>query len=150
MRPILPTLALMTCLATPAPAWELYRLTDDYAATGNTAGEYVVNISCVRDRGTLYLSIAPFGMDRSAVDGLTKVSMQITLPDGRSEQVEVALTPERDSFDGPFPVRADWLAAFKDGREMRVSRTDTGLELFRSDMKGTGAARLLFAERCGI
>lgn len=136
-----------------APAWaqwDLMRLTDDAAKAVTMADGYQVDVSCVRGREAMTLSIYPLAFDRSDSDGMAGVAVLITLPDGRTEQASVPLEPMRDGFFGPLPVRAGWLAAFKDGREISVRRSDDGRELFRAPMAGTGAARLLFAERCGI
>lgn len=142
---------LLACIAVPAAAeWQLHKLSGDHAGTSESVDNYVLHINCARNDDNLRLELYPVGMDRSDTAGLSGVTIDIAMPDGGVERASVNLNPNRDGFEGSFPVRPDWLAAFKDGRQMTISRGDTGRQLLRSDMKGTGAARILFAERCGV
>lgn len=149
MKGIAPVLGLIALApATALADWTL-RQSGDFAATTYEQGRYELSLSCNRGRG---LELALF--DRTQVgeemDGIRGLMLWFTLPDGRTDRWPVDVGSEGPALTGPVVVSDFNLDFFRHGQSFRLDAPQTGTVFLEGNMKGTGAARLAFLERCGI
>ena len=102
------------------------------------------------------MSLSDFskGADLSAplasMEASGSLLLMIKTPDARTVRNPISSFNEQGSVAAEIPVNAFDLEAFANGQSMVLQDSATGRTLFQSGMKGTGAARLAFRERCGI
>ncbi|MEO1492979.1 MAG: hypothetical protein AAFV19_12575 [Pseudomonadota bacterium] len=133
--------------ATPATAEWVTRQSDGFAQTRFTDGRYTLEISCRSGRGFELVLKDPSLQGFDDVKGLM---LWLTLPDGRTDRWPVDVTPEGPALSGVLYVSDFNLEFFRNGRSFQLDAPLTGEVFLKGNMKGTGAARLAFLERCGV
>ncbi|MDP5306018.1 hypothetical protein [Paracoccus spongiarum] len=145
------TLALLGWLGlgAPAHAWELTK-GPDHAATFTTDGDYLLSISCQRGRDHLEFGLNDRTLRGDGFEAVRAVMMWIKAPDGRTDKWSIEVSQEGPSLTGRIAFSARTLDFFGNAESLEVEDIFGRRTLLRSDMKGTGAARIAFRERCGI
>ena len=149
MRRLIALLLASAMAASPALAWDL-RKEDHSAATTETVGDSAVTLRCWRGRDHLGFELDDLtggGQHRGEIRNLM---LWIKLPDGRTDRWPVGVIAEGPVLSGAAIVSDFNLGFFANAESLEVTVANTGQLLFRSGMKGTGAARIAFKERCGI
>lgn len=148
-------LLALLLLSSPAMAWDL-RKSADSASTSVVQDGIRLTFWCSRggDRVSLSLSDISEGVDLSAplkdISTSGAMMLWIELPDGRTSRDPFSGFNEQGSIAAEIPAgHINW-DFFANGEALRIQDTRTRKTLFKSGMKGTGAARLAFRERCGI
>lgn len=145
--------AIMT--STPTWAWEHGKSEDSAWARMDQDG-IQLSFQCRRGTGrvSMVLSDLSQGADLSAplrsIDTSGALMLWIQLPDGRTSRDSFAGFNEQGSVVAEIPANHINWEFFANGQQLTLQDTGTRRELFKSQMKGTGAARLAFKERCGI
>lgn len=150
-------LFLCTCclLAAPAGAWE-HRKSADHASTWMEQNGIRLSLSCSRGTGRVSMSLSDLseGVDLSAplksIETTGALMLWIELPDGRTSRDSFIGFNEQGSIAAEIPANHIHWDFFANGHKIWLRDSGDGRILFESDMKGTGAARLAFSERCGI
>lgn len=148
----LPTSSLVT---PKAHAWELGKAADS-AWTAESSDGIRLRFSCSRGTGRLSMMLTDLskGADLSAplasIEASGSLMLTIQLPDGRTSRKPIASFNEQGSVAAEIPAGSFDLEAFANGQSLILEDVGAARALFRSGMKGTGAARLAFSERCGI
>lgn len=142
-------------LAVPADAWDLRKQADS-ASTSMVSDGIRISLMCRRNRNHVDLLLTDIsgGVDLSApLKGMTTsgaMMMWIELPDGRTSRDSFSAFNEQGSISAIIPTDQVSWDFFANGQRLWVQDTGVNKKLFESGMKGTGAARLAFKERCGI
>lgn len=153
-RSIVGLLALCL-LSSPATAWDLQKSSDS-ASVAMVQDGVRLSLSCRRGSGKVSLQLTDVsgGFDLSAplkaIQTTGALMLWIEQPDGRTSRDSFRGFNEQGSIAADIPsdhIRWDF---FANGKTLRIQDTTTTKILFRSGMKGTGAARLALQERCGI
>lgn len=152
MRGLCITTALLLA-ASPVDAWEHGKGQNTASATETAAG-IRVSFSCQQGRNDLGFSIGAVSGD-DAIDDLRfararNLMIWIRLPDRRTIKWSFAASPEGPHLTGVIAMSSYNLDFFGNAEHMEIEDNNTNDVLFTSDMKGTGAARIAFRERCGI
>ncbi|TRW92758.1 hypothetical protein FNJ84_20910 [Paracoccus sp. M683] len=138
-----------------ADAWELGKSADS-AWTAESSDGIRLGFSCSRGTGRVSMMLTDLskGVDLSAplasIEASGSLMLTIRLPDGRTSSKPIASFNEQGSVAAEVPTGSFDLEAFANGQSLLLEDVGTGKALFQSGMKGTGAARLAFRERCGI
>lgn len=133
----------------PAAAWEMFK-GENSVSTFQQAGNYSVTISCTRGRDRLGFTISDLDQSGDGFDRIEAVMIWITLPDGRTDKWSIIVSPEGPALSGPIAFSSQTLDFFGNGASFGITTFPESRKIFESDMKGTGAARIAFRERCGI
>ncbi|MCU9848031.1 hypothetical protein OEZ60_08430 [Defluviimonas sp. WL0024] len=135
--------------ALPALAWETEQ-TPDSARTWQSVSGLAAEFGCRRgQQGYLDFRLTDAaGGGRFA--GIRSLMLWIELADGRTARYPVDVAIAGPSLIGRFYVSAEILDHFQNGTAMIIDSALPRQEFLRTDMKGTGAARLAFRERCGL
>lgn len=142
-------------VSSPAMAWEL-RKSADSASTMLVQDGIQLSLKCRqgRDRVSLMLSDLSEGADLSAplrsMNTSGGLMLWIEMPDGRTSRDSFSAFNEQGSIAAEIPKEHINWDFFANGRKLWIKDTQTNETLFQSGMKGTGAARLAFRERCEI
>lgn len=140
---------ILAAVSTPSWAWELSKR-DGAASAAQRSGDLVASISCSGRWPVLSIDLTSRSADYGILAAVPGITLHLIQPDGSVERVPVTVMGEGPSLNGQFPPTARTMQAFANGAMLRITRTETGQLLFESDMKGTGAARIAFAERCNL
>ena len=146
------TTMLIACLALPLPAlgWDLHKQRDS-VTTSQFSGQYILTMHCRRGSNQLEFNLHDQTLRGDLFQGVRTVMMWIKAPDGRMDKWSSAVSPEGPSLSGLFEVSSYTLDFFGNAKSMSIVDTSGSRRvLFESDMKGTGAARIAFRERCGV
>lgn len=147
MRFLLFSAALLA--ATPAAAaWET-RQSDDFASTTYDGDRYEAKIFCRRGSG-LELNVFDKTLSGDEMQDVRALMVWLTLPDGRTDRWPLDVRQEGPVLSGSLIVSDFNLDFFHNGQQFRIDAPGTGTVFLEGDMRGTGAARLAFLERCGI
>jgi hypothetical protein len=140
---------LLLLVATPAAAaWET-RQSEGFASTSYQGDRYRAEISCNRGRG-LELRLFDESHRGDAFDGVRGLMVWVTLPDGRTDRWPVDVVQEGPALAGELIVSDFNLDFFRSGERFVIDSPLTRTVFLEGDMRGTGAARLAFIERCGV
>lgn len=150
-------LGVLTICATadPVTAWDLHKWPDS-AATTQVENGLQLTFRCSRGRNSVEMTLSDIsgGTDLSAPlrDITTSGGMMIwiRMPDGGFSQDAFTGFNEQGSVAASIPVDQITWDSFANGEQLWIQDTGTNDALFTSGMKGTGAARLAFLERCGF
>lgn len=148
-RAILSAMLAWAAMALPGHGWELIKR-DDSATTLQRQGDYLMSLSCRRGRGEVEFALNDDSLRGDAFIGVETLAMRVIAPDGGAETWSIAVGMEGPSLTGPVRATAQMLDAFGNGESLTLEDPARRRVLFRSEMKGTGAARIAFRERCGI
>ncbi|MBY8976649.1 hypothetical protein KHP62_12570 [Rhodobacteraceae bacterium NNCM2] len=135
--------------ALPAAAEWQTKQSDGRAVASYSSDRYRVEISCWRGRG-FYMSIFDLDLRGNEMDGVKNVMVWVTLPDGRTDRWPVDVIQEGPSISGDLIISDFNLEFFRNGKSFTIDAPLTGATYLNGDMKGTGAARLAFRERCDL
>ncbi len=148
-RLLLPALAAAVLAAAPASAEWVHRQSDGFARADYDGGRYDVQLSCRKGRGFEF-TVSDETLRGDEMEGVTGVMMWVTLPDGRTDRWPIDVAMEGPSLSGT-PLLSDFsLEFFRNGVSFRVDAPRTGTVFVEGDLRGSGAARLAFRERCGL
>lgn len=149
MRRLISILLASAMVASPALAWDLHKEANS-VRTQETIGDSAVALICHRGRDQLEFNLKDLTGGNQNRGKITNVMLWVKLPDGRTDRWPVEVSGEGPQLTGPAYVSDFNLGFFANAESLEVTEATTGELLFRSDMKGTGAARIAFKERCGI
>lgn len=141
--------------ASSAYAWDLQKFPDS-ASTTQIEGGLRLTLSCSRGHGIIGFSLSDIsaGFDLSAplreITTSGNMVIWIRMPDGRLSKDAFTGFNEQGSVSASIPVDGISWDFFANGEQLWVQDTGVNDPLFTSGMKGTGAARLAFLERCGF
>ncbi|UWQ20808.1 hypothetical protein [Jannaschia sp. W003] len=142
-------LAAATLLVTPAAAeWQTVQ-SDGKARAVYQDGRYEVWIHCRRGAG-MELWLRDLTLSGNEFPGVASLMMWVTLPDGRTDRWPVRVVQEGPGVSGPLVVSGQNLELFRNASRFELDSPQTRRTFLAGDMRGTGAARLAFLERCGI
>ena len=148
-RAIWPAALIWTALTATGHGWELIKQANS-ATTFQEQGRYLLSLSCRRGRDFLEFALNDNTLRGDEFQGVGAVMMWIIAPDGRIDKWSITVGPEGPSLTGPVAISAQMLDVFRNAESLEVEDIARQRIMFRSDMKGTGAARIAFQERCGI
>lgn len=146
MRPLF--LALLLAATPAAAAWETTQ-SEGFASTSYRGDRYRAEISCNRGGG-LQLGLFDESLRGDAFDGVRSLMVWLTLPDGRTDRWPVDVAHEGPKLSGELIVSDFNLDFFRYGQRFVIDSPQTRTVFLEGDMRGTGAARLAFLERCGL
>lgn len=155
MRTTFLAAALVLTPLSAAADWTLNKQASSVTTTESN-GQYSVSLTCHRGAsGRLGLTISDLSQRGLAPDGgplgeIGHLMLWIRLPDQRTDRWPVDVTPEGPALSGVAFVSSFNLGFFGNAEHMLITEAASGRRLFESSMKGTGAARIAFSERCGI
>ncbi|MFV0299393.1 MAG: hypothetical protein ACK5IP_00640 [Paracoccus sp. (in: a-proteobacteria)] len=136
-------------IGSPAAAWQLGKY-DDHATTRETVGHYIIKLTCYRGQDYLGFELVDLTQEGRGMETPVPLMIWITLPDGRTDKWSFRATPEGPALAGTIPVSSLTLDHFGNGETLVLAAPTGDKEWLRTDMKGTGAARIAFRERCGL
>lgn len=148
-RAIFPAALAWAALSVPGQGWELIKQANS-ATTYQEQGSYLLSVSCQRGRNFLEFALNDKTLRGDAFQDVSAVMMWIIAPDGRIDKWSIPVGTEGPSLTGPVDISAQMLDVFGNAESLEVEDIARQRVMFRSDMKGTGAARIAFQERCGI
>ncbi|KGJ01789.1 hypothetical protein SAMN04487972_1534 [Paracoccus halophilus] len=149
MRQIAALALAWFALALPGHGWELVKM-ENIVTTSQGDGRYLLSLSCQRGDNHLNFDLFDQSLTGDELQGVEAVMMWIRAPDGRTDKWSVKTYREGPNLTGRVAFSAQTLDFFRDAESLEVEDIFGRRVLFRSDMKGTGAARIAFSERCGI
>lgn len=142
-------LLALPLLALPAAGWDLVKQ-DRAVITSQKDGRYLLSLSCQRGNRDLIFTLSDQSLKGEELQGVNAVMMWIRAPDGRTDKWSIDTFAEGPALSGRIAVSRQTLDFFRDAERLEVEDIRARRVLFRSGMKGTGAARIAFAERCGL
>lgn len=148
-------MAALCAFSSPASAWELIKR-DNGATTAMEQNGIRLSLSCSRGQGFISMVLTDIseGTDLSAplksVETSGALMLWIELPDGRTSRDSFTGFNEQGSVAASIPTTHISWDFFANGHKLWLQDSGKRERLFESGMKGTGAARLAFRERCGI
>lgn len=142
-------LLVWLALSGPGHSWDLNK-GRDHASTFTTDGDYLLSISCQRGRDHLEFALNDRRLRGDGFAAVRAVMMWIKAPDGRTDKWSIGVEQEGPSLTGRIAFSSQTLDFFGNAESLEVEDIAGRRTLMRSDMRGTGAARIAFRERCGI
>lgn len=150
-------IGLLSALIVPvsALAWEHGKSDNSAWARADQDG-IQLSFMCRRGTGRVSMTLSDLseGTDLSAplksIETSGALMLWIQLPDGRTSRDSFKGFNEQGSVAAEIPANHINWEFFANGQKLTLQDTGARKTLFESGMKGTGAARLAFEERCGI
>ncbi|MEM9761421.1 MAG: hypothetical protein AAF968_02740 [Pseudomonadota bacterium] len=149
------TAFLLACLAiwptgAPANTWQTRVLVDGTGITGVTLGRIKLQLMCQRGAEREIASlIAARGFPKHFAKE-TPVTLEIEMPQGpeRRHSARMVLDPSGGTLIGNIPLASGFLEDFGNGSVLRI--ITNGKVMISSGLRGTGKARSVFREVCGL
>lgn len=133
----------------PATGWELIKM-ENTATTSQEHGRYLLSLTCQRGNDHLDFHLSDQTLAGEALQGIKAVMIRIGAPGGRAHKWSIETFGEGPGIGGRSAVSAQTPGFFRDTESLEAEDIRGRRVLFRPGMKGTGAARIAFAGRCGI
>ncbi|MEL7173123.1 MAG: hypothetical protein AAFN05_09210 [Pseudomonadota bacterium] len=149
------TAFLLACLAAwptsgQADTWQTRVLVDGTGITGVTLGRIKLQLMCQRGAEREIASlIAASGFPRHLFQE-SPVTLEIEMPKGgvRRHTAYMVLDADGRTLIGSIPLASGFLEDFGNGSALRI--ITNGKVMIRSGLRGTGKARSVFREVCGL